>query len=222
MRKSGIYNCQLNKVCLLIDNRSYIVHDPITPYWRKIGWFEMAKTDRRVAKTQQALKTAFIELMSEKNLDDITLQDLSDRANVSRGTIYLHYLDKYDLLDKLIEFHINEMRESCRANSHLDFIDGTLIWTEYLDNNSKFFSLMLASKGAPFFRSRFAEFLDEEFQNEVDVTQGKNKGLSKELAVTFVISAYIGVIEWWFKNGKPITHQALAKQLGTLLDRVCE
>lgn len=70
----------------------------------------MAKVDRRILKTQVALKNAVIELMSEKNFDDISIQDLSDRANVSRGTIYLHYLDKFDLLDKLIEEHIDVLR----------------------------------------------------------------------------------------------------------------
>ncbi|MNC17857.1 Bacterial regulatory protein, tetR family [compost metagenome] len=52
----------------------------------------MSKVDRRIGKTQEAIKNAVIELMSEKNFDDITIQDISDRANVSRGTIYLHYL----------------------------------------------------------------------------------------------------------------------------------
>ncbi|WP_420832529.1 TetR/AcrR family transcriptional regulator [Paenibacillus periandrae] len=41
--------------------------------------------------------------MSEKNFDQITIQDISDRANVSRRTVYLRYMDKFDLLDKLIE-----------------------------------------------------------------------------------------------------------------------
>lgn len=58
----------------------------------------MTKVDRRILKTQDALKKAVIELMSEKNFDDITIQDLSDRANVSRGTIYLHYMDKYEII----------------------------------------------------------------------------------------------------------------------------
>lgn len=50
--------------------------------------------DRRIRKSQKAIKSAVIELMTEKNFDDITLQDISDRADVSRGTIYLHYVDK--------------------------------------------------------------------------------------------------------------------------------
>lgn len=86
----------------------------------------MAKVDRRIVKSQEAIKKAVIELMSEKNFDEITIQDISDRANVSRGTIYLHYLDKYDLLDKLIEEHINEMREICESTSEMDFKDAVI------------------------------------------------------------------------------------------------
>jgi AcrR family transcriptional regulator len=181
----------------------------------------MSKVDRRILKTQEALKKAVIELMSEKNFDDITIQDLSDRANVSRGTIYLHYVDKYDLLDKLIETHINELRERCEAVAEMDFINGSLIWTEYFESNFSFFSMMLASKGAPYFRNRFLDFLLEEFRDEVDVTQGKNQGLNKDLVVRFVASAYVGVVEWWFMNEKPIPHQELAEQLGALLERIC-
>ena len=63
----------------------------------------MSKVDRRILKTQEALKKALIELMTEKSFDNITIQDLSDRANVSRGTIYLHYLDKFDLLISILK-----------------------------------------------------------------------------------------------------------------------
>ena len=62
----------------------------------------MPKVDRRITKSQEAIKKALIELMSEKSFDDITIQDIADRANVNRGTIYLHYLDKFDLLDKIM------------------------------------------------------------------------------------------------------------------------
>ncbi|MCR8656479.1 TetR/AcrR family transcriptional regulator [Paenibacillus endoradicis] len=179
----------------------------------------MTKVDRRILKTQEALRKAVIDLMSEKKFDDITIQELSDRANVSRGTIYLHYLDKYDLLDKLIESHIHELRESCHAAADMDFIGSTLMWTEYFENNYSFFSMMLASKGAPYFRNRFLNLLVEEFTNEVDLTKGINQGFEEDIIVRFVASAYVGVVEWWFTNERPISHEQLAEQLGSLLER---
>ncbi|EOP72633.1 hypothetical protein KOW_01201 [Bacillus cereus VDM006] len=93
----------------------------------------------------------FIELMSEKNFDQITIQDIADRANVGRRTFYSHYLDKYDLLDKFTEEHINELEKICASSSDLDFIDANVIWFEYLESNYSFFSTMLKSKGALIF-----------------------------------------------------------------------
>ncbi|ADO56627.1 HTH-type transcriptional repressor Bm3R1 [Paenibacillus polymyxa M1] len=52
-----------------------------------------------------------IELTAVKNFDNITIQDIADQANVNRGTIYLHYQDKYDLLNQIMETHINELKE---------------------------------------------------------------------------------------------------------------
>ncbi len=71
----------------------------------------MAELDRRIFKTQESLRKAVIGLMTEKNFDEITIQDIADRANVNRGTIYLHYQDKYDLVDKLVESHLSELGE---------------------------------------------------------------------------------------------------------------
>jgi AcrR family transcriptional regulator len=179
----------------------------------------MSKVDRRILKSQEAIKKAVIELMSEKNFDDITIQDISDRANVSRGTIYLHYLDKYDLLDKLIEEHINEMRELCESASEMDFIDANLIWFKYLESHYLFFSTMLASKGAPSFRSQFHEFLIEEFKDEVDITEGKNQGLNEDVILQFIVASYVGIVEWWIKNRMPYPPHFMAEQVGILLER---
>lgn len=108
----------------------------------------MVKVDRRIAKTQEALKKAVIELMTEKNFDDITIQEIADRADVNRGTIYLHYQDKFDLLDRLIESHLNEMGEMDEWACELEWKDALVPYFEYFEKNYLFFSTMLASKGA--------------------------------------------------------------------------
>ncbi|CAI8857564.1 TetR/AcrR family transcriptional regulator [Bacillus velezensis] len=179
----------------------------------------MSRLDRRVQKSQQAIKNAFIELMSEKSFDHITIQDISDRANVGRRTIYDHYMDKFDLLDKLIEEHINELRKLCKSASELDFVEGNLIWFKYFECNFSFFSTMLTSKGAPAFRDHFLEFVVEELEGEVDVTKGKNKGLSKELILNFFGSAIVEIVEAWITNELSEPTHVVAKQVGILLDR---
>lgn len=57
--------------------------------------------DRRVRKTKNAIKQAFIKLLAEKELERITIQDITSLADINRGTFYLHYEDKYILLSDL-------------------------------------------------------------------------------------------------------------------------
>ncbi|MEQ2528424.1 TetR/AcrR family transcriptional regulator [Bacillaceae bacterium CLA-AA-H227] len=179
----------------------------------------MPKVDRRIAKSQEAIKQALIELMSEKGFDNITIQDIADRANVNRGTIYLHYLDKFDLLDKIMEEHINNMHNFCESATEMDFIESTVHCMEYLESNYLFFSTMLVSEGAPYFRNRFLKFNIEEFRKDVDITTGKNFGQNEDVVVQFVANAYVGVVEWWLKNEMPHPPHVMAKKLGELLER---
>ncbi|GIO33488.1 TetR family transcriptional regulator [Paenibacillus albilobatus] len=169
---------------------------------------------------------AVIELMIEKNFDQITIQDISDRADVSRRTIYLHYMDKFDLLDKLIEEHIDEMRELCDStDDDADYTDMGLLWFEYFESHSLFFSALLASKGSPFFRNRFLEFFLQELKKkENDLPEGSNQGLTdgEDVDFQFLGAAIVGVVEWWFKNGKPHPPSFMAGRLGSLLERNLE
>lgn len=179
----------------------------------------MTKVDRRVLKSQQAIKRAILELMAEKNFDDITIRDISDRANVNRGTIYLHYMDKYDLLDKIIEEHISNLRELCHSASEMTFKEGNYVWFEYFADNHLFFSTMLNTKSAAYFRSRFLDLVIQEYKVEVDVIEGKNQGLSEDVILQFFGAAVVGAVEWWFRNGMPLPPRVIAEQTGILLDR---
>ncbi len=182
----------------------------------------MSKVDRRILKSQEAIKKAILELMSEKNFDQITIQDISDRANVSRKTIYLHYADKFDLLDKLIEEYIHKLREVSETACELEWKPATRICFEYLESNYLFFSTMLANKGAPYFRSRFLEYQMEAFKNELRKTNKKNNAVDEEIIVQFVASAYVGVVEWWLTNGMPYPPRVMADQVGTLFEALYE
>jgi AcrR family transcriptional regulator len=180
----------------------------------------MAKVDRRIVRTQEAIKKAFLELISEKNFDSITIQDISDRANINRATVYLHYLDKFDLLDKIMEEHIQNMANLCELEAEMDWIEATVYCMEYLKSNYLFFSTMLASEGAPYFRSRFVQHNIEEFKKDVDVTKGKNLGQNEDIVAEFVANAYVGVVEWWIKNEMPYPPREMAEKVGELLERI--
>jgi AcrR family transcriptional regulator len=179
----------------------------------------MPKVDRRIIKSQEAIKKALFELMSEKSFDDITIQDISDRANINRGTIYLHYQDKYDLLDKVIGTYIQELGEMGEWACKLDWGQALLPFFEYFGKNHLFFSTMLASKGAPSFRTRLLDFIMEGFKAELAEESGRGAEVMDDVILQYAANAYVGVIEWWIKNGMPHPPQVMAVQVGALLER---
>ena len=67
------------------------------------------KPDRRIRRTCERLGSALVALIQERPIDDVTVQDVLDRASVGRSTFYLHYSDKDDLLLSQLEQFLEMM-----------------------------------------------------------------------------------------------------------------
>lgn len=65
--------------------------------------------DLRVVRTQRAIRSALIALIEEKGFEAMSVKDITERANINRGTFYSHYEDKYDLMEKCHQHLIEEM-----------------------------------------------------------------------------------------------------------------
>ena len=59
------------------------------------------KEDRRVRRTKKLLTAALTQLMQEKQISEITVRELTELADMNRGTFYLYYKDIYDMLEKI-------------------------------------------------------------------------------------------------------------------------
>lgn len=58
--------------------------------------------DRRAQRTRHVLEQAFLDILQEKGLTAMSIQEITERANVHRGTFYAHFADKYALLESII------------------------------------------------------------------------------------------------------------------------
>jgi AcrR family transcriptional regulator len=175
--------------------------------------------DRRIAKSRAAIEQAFVALMAEQSFDKITMRAVADRANVNRGTVYLHYADKFDLLDRIVENHFDTLRRLCRSASNLTYTEGNHVWFDYFAQHHTFFETMLAGDGARLFRERFRTMVLEELRADVDADGAVNAGLEPEIVLQFLASAVVGTVEWWLRYGMPLPPAVIAAQTGALLDR---
>ena len=82
------------------------------------------QTDRRVRRTRARLQQAMLELLQEKDVRSITVQELTQRADVNRGTFYAHYKDVFDLLDQMEEELFQRLSSLLSAYSPQDLQKG--------------------------------------------------------------------------------------------------
>lgn len=61
------------------------------------------KIDPRIIRTRRLIMDAFIHILKKKEFKDITINDITAEATVNRATFYYHFIDKYDLLDKVLK-----------------------------------------------------------------------------------------------------------------------
>ena len=69
----------------------------------------MAKIDRRIVRTRQLLRDSLMSLILEKGYEAVTVQHITDQANLGRATFYLHYKDKEELLVISLESLFDEL-----------------------------------------------------------------------------------------------------------------
>jgi len=79
--------------------------------------FQDEKEDPRVKRTRNLILTAFEELLPEKGFRSLTVQDITDKAEINRATFYAHFNDKYDLLDKSIQQTFRQELEKRTLNA---------------------------------------------------------------------------------------------------------
>ena len=72
------------------------------------------KTDPRVIKTRNSLRKALVYLMRREKLEDISVQKITETANITRGTFYLHYKDNQPLAVAPLQVYADSFIYLCR------------------------------------------------------------------------------------------------------------
>ena len=160
----------------------------------------------------------FIDLLAEKGFEKITINDIAERANINRGTVYLHYVDKFDLLDKCIETYVEQLLHHC-ANSADTKLDVSAFQSvfEYLEKNFSIYKLLLSNERIGFFRSRLYAIIAQTITEVIGI-KSENHAFSNGVTTHFLASGFIGVLEWWINNSMPCNVQEITEQLMFLLE----
>ncbi len=174
----------------------------------------MAKQiDRRILRTKRLIRDALSELMIEKGFDGVTVSDLTTKADINRGTFYIHYQDKYDLLEQseneLLErieeivleaqlYNPKEVMKYIEEGKPLPHIQQLV---EFFLENYGFVKTILGAKGDPSFHVKLKEVMKRNMLNHVQNLKETELLVPIDYLFAYVSSANLGVLQHWLENG---------------------
>ena len=162
------------------------------------------KIDARVRRTRDALGDALITLMQEKPFDTITVQDVLDRAHVSRSTFYAHYSDKDDLLmSDADEFFQALSMALSQHGDNSDRVFPVREFFEHLSDVQPFFKALVKSgkyqENMELARGHFARGIERRL---AELPRGQSIPPHELQVIAFThAGALLSLLAWWLDRG---------------------
>jgi AcrR family transcriptional regulator len=171
---------------------------------RKDRAMQPRKPDERVRRTHERLGSALVALIQEKSIDDVTVQEVLDRASVGRSTFYLHFRDKNDLLLSQLETFLEMMSTalSTRKEKSLRVVPVAEMF-EHIGNQKKVYRA-LADCGR---LNDFFDLAQGYFARGIErrlVESGRLPKLpQRELAArsSALAGSLLSLLRWWLDRG---------------------
>lgn len=195
----------------------------LTPF--KVGKLSIMNTstinrfERRKQRTRDALKQSAITLILEKGFDEVSVQDITDHADLGRGTFYVHFNDKediawtavregFDALDQDIQRSYYGREQSPR----LEY----LVWLrkfQYAAEHRELFMVMLGGKGASWMTERIIEYLVAAMvQHMEEGSCFPHVKTPPKIYAEVVTGGLVRLIQWWLQTPNDYTPKQMADQ----------
>lgn len=164
--------------------------------------------DLRVIRTRQMIKDAFVELMETVGFSNITVESLTKKANISRNTFYLHYTDKFALLDQFENEILNDLKtivmnipiaESFAVGEHATVLSSFFVKLyEYIHEHHKVFQLFMNKNAAPSFLYKLHETIKAVLTEKKMINKFK---IPENYALAFIVGVQTSFINEWLNSG---------------------
>lgn len=186
----------------------------------------LSRHERRRQQTRKLLIDTTVKLVLEKGYETITIQDITDRADLGRGTFYIHFKDKEDVLWTAIQDLIREME----VEAHQQFQGklpkqveyyGLLNMFRHAEKNRDLYRVILGGQGSAVLTERVQDLLADVIRRDVENPQLRDP--HAETPVEVVVQMMTGLMSrllgWWLKKGNMYSAEQMAAMTYKVLYR---
>lgn len=179
----------------------------------------LEKKDRRIGKTQASIRNALITLILEKEILEITVKELAERANINRKTFYMHYSSIEDILDKIENEIIDKL---LFILERYDFFDSQFdiyalfrSLNDVINEDFELYQRLVFSNSYTFLIIKVKKVLKDTILEKYNDKLNMSKDLYNlyaEYTASGVMSLYIE----WFKTNSKLSLEDLANVVGNI------
>lgn len=165
----------------------------------------MNTTDRRVRRTQKLLGDALVAIALEKDYDEITIQEITDRADIGYRTFFRHYSDKDALLNDVLSAVKDEMRGLMEPPPLELLMDpeakamgstqSVVLFKHAKDNCDLYRVFLFSDRGLV---QPLKQFAIEEFKANYGALLESD--IPVDILVNHMVSGMITLLRWWLEN----------------------
>ena len=182
----------------------------------------MEQIDRRIRRTKKALADALIALALEKEFEGITIQEITDRADIGYRTFFRHYADKEELLLDVLGKIRLEMQEFMGPPPFEEFINPTVTeidqisqavnfrhiqFFEHVQSNANLYRVLLF--GNRTLLQPLKDFAIQEFKSNYAIQV--ETAVPFDIIITHIILTMINLVRWWLEADMPYSPEEMGE-----------
>lgn len=182
---------------------------------------EHTNIDRRVRKTKRQLRLALMELLMEKSAKSISVRELAERADINRGTFYIHYKDVGDLLQRLEDEMADRLTVLCQSHRPEDSSKSQYPFLRdlyhFIQDNADLCLVLLGPNGDIAYTNRICRILRDHFL--YDFLSLFYPGDEQRLRhfCSFIVSGNLNLALTWLRDGCKEEPDEMAQLAGNII-----
>jgi len=176
-----------------------------------------SRHERRRLQTRKLLIQTALQLVLEKGYEAITIQDITDRADLGRGTFYIHFKDKEEVVWTAFQdlFHELEQEAHSKLDRRLPQVEyfGLLNIFQHAEKNRDLYRVMFGGQGSAMLTGRAQDYLANAFLD--DIRQAPQSAeidfdLPEEIEAQLLTGAITRLLYWWLETNNNYTPEQMA------------
>jgi AcrR family transcriptional regulator len=173
--------------------------------------------DRRVARTRHMLRDALFTLIEERGYDTLSIQDITEQANIGRATFYVHYQDKEQLLLASVRELLEDMHAHMPLISTTDLLEKqqslSVFVFLHVAEHAQVYRALLNELGSSLVMVRLREDTADRVNALITGLLAEAKEpLPLDLLTSYCAASLWSLVKWWLKNDFPLP----AEEMGHL------